>query len=111
MILWSGLGILTVLFALGGAMLGSALHGLIPALSDQVGVAIGLLAAAAVNWWVGFRLNSRPGRELIDPKTGGRVMLRRRHTLFWLPMQYYSVLFLLVAVVALFAPAHRVGGA
>lgn len=108
MILWSGWGILTVLFAIAGAMLGAALHGVIPAMSGQVGIAIGLLAAAAANWWVGFRLNNRPGRELVDPNTGGRVILKRRHTLFWLPMQYYSVLLLMVAVVALLAP-HPIG--
>jgi len=105
MILWSGWGILTVLFALAGAGLGGALHGIIPALSDHVAVAIGLLAAAVLNWWVGIRLDNRPGRELVDPKTGGRVILKRRHTLFWVPMQYYSALLLLIAVIALFAPA------
>jgi hypothetical protein len=107
MILWSGWGILTVLIALAGAALGGALHGVIPALSDHVAIAIGLLAAAVVNWWVGIRLNNRPGRELIDPKTGGRVILKRRHTLFWLPMQYYSVL---IAFIALFAPMQTAPG-
>jgi hypothetical protein len=104
MILWSGWGILTLLFALGGAALRGALHGLVPALSDHAAIAIGLLAGAAVNWWVGIRLNSQPGRELVDPKTGGKVILKRRHTLFWIPMQYYSALLVLIATVAVFAP-------
>jgi hypothetical protein len=93
------------LFTLAGAALGGALHGFIPALSDHAAIAIGLLAAAAANWWVGNHLNNNPGRELIDPKTGGRVILRRRHTLFWVPMQYYSALLVLVAVIAFFLPA------
>ncbi len=51
------------------------------------------------------RLNGRPGCELIDPKTGGRVVLRRRRTLFWVPMQYMSGVLLFVAVFVFFAPA------
>jgi len=110
MILWSGWGILTVLFALVGAALGAALHGIIPALSDHLAVGIGLLVAAVVNWLVGVRLNNRPGRELVDPKTGGRVILKRRHTLFWVPMQYYSALLVLIAIAAVFAPVPMAPG-
>ena len=111
-IIWSGWGVLTILFAIAGAGLGGALHEIIPALSDHVAITIGLLAAAALNWWAGIRLNNRPGRELVDPTTGGRVILMRRHTLFWVPMQYYSALLVLIAVMALFAsaPAGPGGG-
>ncbi|MGU3358896.1 hypothetical protein ACLBWX_01040 [Methylobacterium sp. M6A4_1b] len=45
-------------------------------------------------------MNGRPGRELIDPRTGERVVLRAWHTLFWIPMQYYSVLLLLLGALA-----------
>jgi hypothetical protein len=33
------------------------------------------------------------------------VILKRRHTLFWVPMQYYSALLLLIAIIVLFVPA------
>ena len=52
---------------------------------------LGLFAAAGANWAVGRRLNSRPGRELVDPRTGERVLLQTRHRLFWIRMEYWSV--------------------
>ena len=104
MIVWSGLGMLTALFALLAVGIGAVLQPLLdgnglgqPA---EIGLAIGLLVAAAVNWIVGHRLNKGPGREMIDAKTGQRVLFRRRHTLFWIPMQYISVVFIVVALAA-----------
>lgn len=109
MIIWSGYGVLSVLIAFAGVVLGAAgieplIEGAALGLPPGTGLALGLALAAVANWFVGVRLNGRPGRELIDPKTGGRVVIRRRHALFWIPMQYYSVLFALLAVAALFAP-------
>lgn len=62
------------------------------------GVVLTWIAGAAVNWVVGRRLNGQPGREWIDAQTGQHVILRPNHTLFWIPMQYYSVLMLLLGV-------------
>lgn len=61
--------------------------------------------AAIVNWFVGVRLNNRPGRELIGTKTGQRVVLRRRNTLFFVPMQFWSVPLLVLGSASLFNPA------
>ena len=104
MIIWSGWGFLSVVFAVLGAAGGIGLvdgtGGLGLGLTEDAGFALGLAVAAAVNWLVGVRLNRRPGRELIDPRTGERVLLRRRHRLFWVPMQYWSVAMLVFAVLA-----------
>ena len=51
----------------------------------------GLFAAAAANWFIGRRLNGKPGRLLVDPATGEQVVLRRTHRLFWIKMEYWSV--------------------
>lgn len=71
-------------------------------LPQQSGLVLCWLVAAGVNWFVGTRPNGRSGWELIDAQTGQRIMLRRRHTLFWIPMQYYSVLLLLLGLLAVF---------
>ncbi|GJD95871.1 hypothetical protein [Methylobacterium iners] len=102
MIIWSGWGALTALIA-GAALFGSIL--LDPALArlgvpTPTGVVLVWVAAAVLNWILGTRLNNRPGRELVDPRTGQVVVLRPRHTLFWIPMQYYSVLLLLIGALA-----------
>jgi hypothetical protein len=106
--IWSGWGFLVVPIVLGTAVV---VGGLVQWLLQMAGrpdlafiaFSIGLFAAAAVNWVVGRRLNGQPPRELLDPKTGERVLLRRRHHLFWIPMQYWSVLVALAALVPLLA--------
>ena len=104
MVVWSGLGLLTVVFAALGAVAGIALvdgtGGLGYGLSEEVGFALGLAIAAAVNWFVGAQLNRRPGRQMVDIDTGERIILRRRHRLFWVPMQYWSVAMLVFAALA-----------
>jgi len=106
MIIWRGWGILTVvILALAGGLTVAAAGKAIEAAGGNVGYAVvlGLLVAAAVNWVVGRRLNGRPARELVDVRTGERVTLRASHALFFVPMQWWSVLMLLVALVALSA--------
>ncbi|MEH3143802.1 MAG: hypothetical protein PGN34_00215 [Methylobacterium frigidaeris] len=111
MIIWSGWGVLSALITAGAFVL-SVLADLelsrrgLPGPAAVVAV---WLAATALNWVVGRRLNGRPDRELVDPRTGQVVILRQRHTLFWIPMQYYSVLMLLLGALALFA-AMQGGG-
>ncbi|MEF9412830.1 hypothetical protein ABXT21_02125 [Ralstonia sp. SM1864_UCD524_TZ4] len=60
-----------------------------------------VLSAAAV-WHLGKGLNSRPGRVLVDPKTGQQVELKARHTLFWIPLQWTALLVVAFGVSSLF---------
>jgi hypothetical protein len=93
MIIWSGWGVLSALIAAiafaGGVLLNLQLPRVgIPA---PTGLVLAWLVGASANWVLGKRLNGRPGREMIDARTGQRVLLVRKHTLFWIPMQYYSI--------------------
>lgn len=105
MVVWSGLGLLAVVFgvlgAFGGAALVNGTGGLGLGLPQDVGIALGLGVAALVNWFVGVSLNRRAGRELIDAQTGERVILQRRHRLFWVPMQYWSVVMAVFAILVI----------
>ncbi len=108
MIIWSGWGMLSALIAAAG-LVGSVL--LDPALArvgvpTPTGVVLVWVVAAAFNWWLGTRLNNRPGRELVDSRTGQVVILRGRHTLFWIPMQYYSVLMVLLGALSVLGAMH-----
>jgi hypothetical protein len=102
---WSGLGFVTIAFGFGGGVIGALISDLLQGgtdhhdLMDTLLIAVGMLAGAVANWCVGRRLNNRPGRLLVDPATGGRVILRRRHTLFWIPMQWWSIPMALLAIV------------
>lgn len=106
--IWSGWGILVlpIVILVAGAVT-AALQTAFAAVGHPdlafLAITIGGLAAAAVNWIVGTRLNNRPGRELIDPKTNERVILRRTHRLFWIKMQYWSIPVAIAALIPLLA--------
>lgn len=61
-----------------------------------------LLASAVVVWVVGNKLNSAPGRVLMDPQTGEQIELKKKHTLFWIPMQWLSAAIAALALVIAF---------
>ena len=102
MVVWSGYGILSaflLVFCLGlGFAAGSG-----TGIPEGYAAGGGLLIGAVLNWFMGRRFNNPANdRELVDPRTGGRVMLKRRHSLFYVPMQYWSlpaVLFGMVLIV------------
>ena len=107
MIIFHGWGILTV--AIVAIVGGSVTVGAAMALDaaglhafSGIGLALGLLVAAAVNWFVGHRLNSDPGRELVDKATGETVILRRSHRLFFIPMQWWSLVMVALGLIALY---------
>ena len=115
LIVWSGWGFLTVaIVAVVSIVVGAILSLMFAALGVPqltfLAVSIGLFSAAAANWFIGKRFNDKPGRELVDPQTGQRVLLVRRHKLFWINMEYWSIpvavaaLFPLLAIASLF---HR----
>ncbi|WP_338661478.1 hypothetical protein VQH23_14650 [Pararoseomonas sp. SCSIO 73927] len=106
MIIWRGWGILTVvILALVGGGVTLAAGTLLESQGAHVGYGfvLGLVAAAAANWVLGRRLNGRPARELVDARTGERVLLRTSHSLFFVPMQWWSVLMIAAAVLAFLA--------
>ena len=61
-----------------------------PGWSFQLGIGAGLL----IVWFLGRHLNTKPDKILIDPETGEQVALRKDHSLFWIPMQYWAFVWL-----------------
>ena len=107
MIVWSGLGFLTAIIVLG--CLVGVEHGTESWLNDSHYYQshgwpkmAGLLISAVVVWFVGNYLNRRGERVLVDPKTGEQVVLDARHTFFFIPMQYFAPILVVLAVVFLF---------
>jgi len=99
MIIWQGLGILVVLIT--GLMMvavdaGSGALGLVlpTAQSNEIDI---VLATILVGAW-GLYLRRIPGRILIDNESGQEVVIRSRHSLFWIPMDYWSGILLVLGV-------------
>ena len=106
--IWRGWGILVVLYALAGLVIGTVVRNAVGG-SVRAGVTIGVcevLAGVAV-WFTGVRLNHEADRTLVDPKTGNEVHIRRRHTLFWIPMQYWAPVLAVVGVIVVIAAVAR----
>ncbi len=101
-LIWQGLGFLVVILPLA-VLLAMSLLGSLVNLSNMATIVLSLILSAAAVFYLGKRLNSRPGRILVDPSTQESVELRKRHTLFWIPMQYWAFPILLIAIIASFA--------
>ena len=95
MFVWSRAGILVPVIAFGAGALGAVAGGTHPV----TGSGLGMMAGAVAIWFLGKRLNG-PGstRVLIDPQTNEQVILQRKHTMFWIPMEYWGVFFALMGV-------------
>ena len=59
---------------------------------------LGAVLAGAAVWLLGRRLNGRPGRTMIDRQTGEEVELKNKHDLFFIPMEYWGPILVLLAV-------------
>src|SRR3954471_18658762 len=68
-------------------------------------IAAGFLTAASVIWSLGSILERRPGRELVDPATGERVVIRAPHELFFIPVKYWGAILWAVATIVLLTDA------
>lgn len=58
--------------------------------THQFLVALALALSAAAVWFAGAKLNGGPTQTLVDPKTGVQYEFKRKHTIFWIPMQWLS---------------------
>jgi F0F1-type ATP synthase assembly protein I len=87
MVIWSGWGILALVEA---AIAFAGIDGI--GLKQPIaGLLSGVIAAAAI-WFTGRRFNDpAKDRIVVDPATGEQIRLVTRHTLFWIPMQWWAI--------------------
>ncbi|GAA4502318.1 hypothetical protein [Pseudaeromonas paramecii] len=50
-----------------------------------------VLPAALALWWLGRKLESRPGRVVIDKQTHTEFELKAKHDLFWIPVKWWAL--------------------
>ena len=108
MLIWSGLGILipvivAVCALLSEMVLNAALHDDKYYQSHSWPALLAMTIAAMFVWLLSQRLNKQPGKRLVDPATGKDVILRPRHSLFFVPVRYWPPLLVVCGVALLFA--------
>lgn len=107
MIIWNGLGFLVVVIGFGCLLITEFLTE--TAFNDDQyyqshnwPAFVALLIAGVIVWFFGRHLNSKGAKCLIDPETNQEVMLKNNHSLFFIPMEYWGPIFLVLGIIFLF---------
>ncbi|MGE5354863.1 MAG: hypothetical protein ACM3PT_01370 [Deltaproteobacteria bacterium] len=98
MIFWSGRGILSILVLIAVIAIFSAI---LPVDFEDFAFVFGFLAAGLFSWYFGKKWNHGHGRILIDKETGKEVELKSNHTLFWIKIQYWGIIFFVIGLIVL----------
>jgi hypothetical protein len=107
MVIWSGLGFLVAVITFGCLLLTefvaeSAFHDGSYYQTHGWPKLVGFLAAALIVWPLGRYLNPKRGRVLIDPESGRQVVFKSGHTLFFVPMEYWGPVLVVLGIIFLF---------
>ncbi len=99
-LVWRGWGIVVVgiaiLWLCVAIVLGEAIH------ADKAGNAaifgLCLVPAGVMTWFVGRRMNRDATRILLDPATGEQVVVRRDHSLFFVPVEWWGPILVVLGI-------------
>lgn len=91
-LVWRGWGVVVIAIGFVWATVAIAVAGLIHADEAASGAILGLsmVPAGITTWFVGRRMNRDAARVMVDPTTGERVVLRREHSLFFVPVEWWG---------------------
>jgi len=106
MIVWSGRGILIVLVFLVSGLVFTPFF---PKEDWGYVFAFSSFVTAAFSWFLGILWNNVEARIMIDEKTGQKIILKRNHSLFFIKMQYWGVIFSIIGIIILFNMLIMVG--
>lgn len=90
MIVWSGKGFLSVLILIISLFL---FVKILPQAQGDYAFVLAFLIAGAFSWFMGKKWNAEESRTVIDKATGQELVLKSNHSLFWIKMQYWGIIF------------------
>ena len=99
MIVWKGKGIYSAIVFFIAMLIGTSIFKQNP---DFVFVT-SLFIAAIFSWYFGSKWNHQEtGSVFIEQKTNQKVFVKKEHSLFWIKMQYWGLLYSIMAIIILF---------
>ena len=98
MIVWSGRGFLSVLILV---VVLFGLTSILPKEQNNLAYAISLFVTGIFSWFMGKKWNESNQRTMVDKNTGQEITLKPNHSLFWIKMQYWGIIFGVLGVVML----------
>jgi hypothetical protein len=103
-IIWRGLGFLVAVITFGCALIANLMSNAIAGEGyfdhHKWPLGVALLISALICWYVGDFLLHRPGRVVIDKKTGKELTLKKSHTFFFIPMHWWGAILVVFALMA-----------
>ena len=107
MIVWTGKGILSVLVVFFSIV---AFNFILPRDLSDYSFALGFFIGAIFSFYFGLKWNSQEAeRVFVDEKTGEKVRVKNNHSLFWIKMEYWGLIFAIFGIIILFQNSVWVG--
>ncbi|WP_394747609.1 hypothetical protein [Spongiimicrobium salis] len=98
MIVWSGRGYVAVIVLLLSLFIAFKI---VPETHKDLGFALGFLVTGVCSWILGNKWNTTSGRRVVDKRTGEEIILKGNHSLFWIKLQYWGIVFGVLTLVFL----------
>ncbi|COK33440.1 Uncharacterised protein [Streptococcus pneumoniae] len=64
-------------------------------------MAVMFIISGVMSWYLGKYINKPDGKVYIDAETGEKVMFKKKHSLFFIKMEYWGPILGVIAVVTL----------
>lgn len=103
-LIWKGLGFLAI-FITGFSMIGiqsvvDSIFGTDYWKNNVWPLSLSLIISGIICCVLGQYLNNRPGKIVIDKETGEEIELRKTHSFFFIPLQYWGFIWCAAAIIA-----------
>ena len=102
MVVWKGWGILALiiplLISLTVGSIIDAQYGEEFYKNSSWAMPLVLVLSSIVVFVVGYKINNKPGKIVIDPENNEQIELKTTHTMFWIPLQYWGIIILAISV-------------
>ena len=105
-IIWSGKGFLVAVITFGFSLIANFISNSVTGSgvywdAHKWPLAVSLFFSAVPCWFIGRYFQNREPQVLIDPKTGKKVVLRKSHTLFFIPIMWWGPILAVFGLIAL----------